>query len=82
IRAKIAATPETSDYTSIKKRIDHAKLGKQPNSLLRFAGSPRKHMPKGLPFELKSYIELVELTGQCIRTDKRGYINEAEPILT
>ncbi|CAM4193199.1 hypothetical protein [Pseudoalteromonas maricaloris] len=82
IRAKIAATPETSDYTSIKKRIDHAKLGKQPKSLLRFAGSPRKHMPKGLPFELKSYIELVELTGQCIRVDKRGYINEAQPILS
>ncbi|UDM63528.1 transposase (plasmid) [Pseudoalteromonas piscicida] len=82
IRAKIAATPETSDYTSIKKRIDHAKLGKQPKSLLRFAGSPRKHMPKGLPFELKSYIELVELTGKCIRVDKRGYINEAQPILT
>ncbi|AXR00115.1 transposase [Pseudoalteromonas piscicida] len=57
-------------------------LGKQPKSLLRFAGSPRKHMPKGLPFELKSYIELVELTGQCIRADKRGYINEAQPILT
>ncbi|MEK0160299.1 transposase [Pseudoalteromonas piscicida] len=82
IRAKIAATPETSDYTSIKKRIDHTKLGKQPKSLLRFAGSPQKHMSKGLPFELKSYIELVELTGQCIRADKRGYINEAQPILT
>ncbi|TMN60152.1 transposase, partial [Pseudoalteromonas piscicida] len=82
VRAKIAATPETSDYTSIKKRIDHAKLGKQPKSLLRFAGSPRQHMPKGLPFELKSYIELVELTGLCIRADKRGYINEAQSILT
>ena len=82
IRAKIAATPETSDYTSIKKRIDHAKRGNQPKSLLRFAGSPRKHMPKGLPFELKSYIELVELTGKCIRVDKRGYINEAQVILT
>ncbi|RXE87924.1 transposase [Pseudoalteromonas sp. A757] len=67
IRAKIAATPETSDYTSIKKRIDHAKLGKQP---------------KSLPFKLKSYIELVELTGQCIRADKRGYIFEFQPILT
>ncbi|TMN33070.1 transposase, partial [Pseudoalteromonas piscicida] len=41
IRAQITATPETSDHTSIKKRIDHAKLGKQPKSLLRFAGSPR-----------------------------------------
>ncbi|PCK31683.1 transposase, partial [Pseudoalteromonas piscicida] len=49
---------------------------------LRFAGGPRNHMPKGLPFELKSYIELVELTGQCIRADKRGYIKEAQPILT
>ncbi|ATD06428.1 transposase [Pseudoalteromonas piscicida] len=82
IRAKVAATPETSDYTSIKKRIDYAKQGKQPKSLLRFAGSPRKHMPKGLPFELKPYIELVELTGQCIRADKRGHIFESQPILT
>ncbi len=82
IRANIAKTPATSGYTSIKKRIDHAKLGKQPKSLLRFAGSPRKKMPKGLPFELKSYIELVELTGKIIRADKHGYINEAQPILT
>ncbi|ATC86478.1 hypothetical protein PARC_a1927 [Pseudoalteromonas arctica A 37-1-2] len=35
---------------------------------------PRQIMPKGLPFELKSYLELVELTGRCIREDKRGYI--------
>ncbi len=38
-------------------------------------------MPKGLPFELKYYIELVELTGRCIRADKRGHICDAQPIL-
>ena len=81
IRANIASTPETSDYTSIKQRIDCAKKGKQPKTLLRFAGNPRKHRPKGLPFEFKYYLELVELTGQCMRPDKSGHISEAQPIL-
>ncbi len=35
----------------------------------------RQIMPKGLPFELKSYLALVELTGRVIREDKRGYID-------
>ncbi|KJZ21365.1 transposase, partial [Pseudoalteromonas fuliginea] len=64
IRAKMAETPEESNHTSIKQRITHAKEGKQPKPLLRFAGKPRQTMPKGLPFELKSYLELVELTGR------------------
>ncbi|WP_105166585.1 transposase [Pseudoalteromonas sp. T1lg23B] len=82
VRAKIAKTPEGSAHTSIKLRCEHTKAGKQPKQLARFVGSPRKHMPKGLPFELKSYLELVELTGKCIRTDKRGYIAQHEtPIL-
>ncbi|MBQ4853043.1 transposase, partial [Pseudoalteromonas sp. MMG012] len=82
IRAKMADTPETSEYTSVKTRCEHAKEGKQPKHLARFAGSPRKYMPKGLPFELKSYLELVELTGRCMRTDKRGAINPINsPIL-
>lgn len=74
IRAKMSDTPEESNYTSVKKRIISAKQGKQPKQLARFVGSPRKHMPKGLPFELQSYLELVELTGKCIREDKRGHI--------
>ncbi|TMP39932.1 transposase [Pseudoalteromonas citrea] len=82
VRAKMTETPEASDYTSVKARCEHAKEGKQPKHLARFAGSPRKHMPKGLPFELKSYLELVELTGRCMRTDKRGAINPINsPIL-
>jgi len=39
-------------------------------------------MPKGLPFELKSYLELVELTGRVMREDKHGHIdNMTLPLL-
>jgi hypothetical protein len=47
-----------------------ARQANQPNNLLAFIGNPRKNMPKGLPFELKDYLELIELTGRCIRADK------------
>jgi REP element-mobilizing transposase RayT len=82
VRAKVAETPETSDYTSIKKRIACARKGKQPKHLRRFAGNPRANMPGGLPFELTYYIQLVELTGRCMRADKRGYISDSQPLLT
>ena len=40
-------------------------------------------MPDGIPFELKEYIELVDITGKCIREDKAGHINQNLPnILT
>ena len=57
VRAKVADLPEDSDYTSIKSRINAAQNNKQPKSLMRFAGKPRKHMPRGLPFELKTYLK-------------------------
>lgn len=82
IRAKIASTPEESHHTSVKKRLESASTGKQPKKLLRFAVMSRQIMPKGLPFELKSYLALVELTGRVIREDKRGYIdNKTLPLL-
>lgn len=82
IRAKMANTPEESDHTSAQVRLICAKEGKQPKQLLRFAGMPRQVMPKGLPFELKSYLELVELTGRVMREDKQGHIdNMTLPLL-
>ncbi|WP_370317667.1 transposase [Pseudoalteromonas sp.] len=82
VRAKAADLPEESDYTSIKSRIYAAQNNKQPKSLMRFAGKTRKHMPKGLPFELKTYLQLVDWTGRSIREDKPGTIPEnALPIL-
>ncbi|XQW85311.1 transposase [Thalassotalea piscium] len=81
VRAGIASTPESSAYTSVKTRVAEALKGKQPANLLPFVGSPRKDMPKGLPFELTDYLELIELTGRCIRVDKAGYITENQPAL-
>jgi hypothetical protein len=56
-------------------------LYKQPTRLLPFVGNPRKTMVKVLPFELKDYLELIELTGRCLREDKAGYIEESQSVL-
>jgi REP element-mobilizing transposase RayT len=74
VRAGIADKPENSDFTSVKKRIISIAAGKQPKSLQRFSGMATQHMVKGLPFELTSYLSLVDATGRCIRPDKIGYI--------
>ena len=81
VRANITNTPESSDYTSVKQRVISAKKAKQPAMLLPFVGNPRKEMPKGLPFELTDYLELIELTGRCIREDKAGHIEANQPTL-
>ncbi|WP_205626080.1 transposase [Photobacterium aquae] len=75
VRAGIAKTPETSEYTSIKKRTNAAKTGYQPTMLLPFVGNPRDNMPKGLPFVFTDYLLLVDETGRVIRDGKKGYIS-------
>ena len=90
IRAAVAATPETSDHTSIKLRIEYWKKKSnqqlddqnesfQPKSLMPFVGNLRQRMPKGLIFNLIDYIELVDWTGRIIRDDKHGAIHGASP---
>ncbi|MCX2783657.1 hypothetical protein OQJ46_11740 [Microbulbifer thermotolerans] len=79
IRDKIADTPETSDHTSIQRRISAARDGKQPQRLFPFVGNPRESMSVGLPFQLQDYLELVDWSGRCLREDKRGAIDEQLP---
>jgi hypothetical protein len=57
----MATTPETSDYTSIQRRINSAIKGEQPAELLPFVGNERLNMPNGLMFSVKDYIVPVEL---------------------
>jgi REP element-mobilizing transposase RayT len=82
VRANIADSPEASEYTSVQRRIRKAVSGKgdsQPNELMPFVGNPRQEMPKGLPFRLADYLELVDWTGRLLRDDKRGAIPTALP---
>lgn len=75
LRAKISQTPETSDFTSVKKRVVAAKHQKQPRLLYAFVGNPRENMPDGLPFKLTEYLELVDVTGRILRNGKRGVVD-------
>ena len=90
VRAAMADTPENSDHTSIKLRIDYWKNksnqspsnhtdSMQPKSLMPFVGNCRQPMPRGLVFNLIDYIELLDWTGRIIRHDKRGAISESAP---
>ena len=84
VRADMAQTPEQSDYTSVKARIEALKNADSPEEtnptyLVPFVGNPREPMPKGLPFPLKDYLELLDWTGRIIREDKRGAISELVP---
>jgi putative transposase len=80
IRAALVDTPEQSDYTSIKQRLDdEAPEVSLPPLLLPFS-SPDK--PEGLPFTFTDYLMLVDWTGRATRADKRGHIpEELAPIL-
>ena len=95
IRAEMANTPETSEHTSIKERIepkfnvseavknqgiDNFELPIKP--LLDFDDSVVKTEQTGIPFTLSDYLQLVDWTGRAIRDDNRGHIhNHRPPIL-
>ena len=90
VRAKMADSVQDSEYTSAYERI-HDKASKQDKPgelqfqvkpLLGFIGNEHKNQPCGIAFSLLDYFELIEATGQVIRDDKRGYIDESKfPIL-
>jgi len=83
VRAKIATTPEQSDFTSIQQRIKAAINGKQPAMLAKFTGNQRSDNSKGIHFDLADYFALVDTTGRIMREDKPGVIDpSSQPILS
>jgi hypothetical protein len=83
IRANMAETPETSDYTSIQQRLGHAIHTVFHGPLLPFAGHHHEDCRSShIPYHLIDYIQLVEWAGRQLRTDKRGAIAQQHyPIL-
>ena len=81
IRARIASTPESSEYTSIKARVQAVLQHQQPQTLFPFKTNETQDNQKGLSFPLRDYIELVEVTGRCIRHNKQGHIDNQLPTI-
>lgn len=79
IRAKIAPTPEQSDHTSIQYRINAAKKGEQPKSLMPLVSKSQETENNVLPFALLDYISLVDMTGKQFSKDRKGVIDEGLP---
>jgi len=96
IRAGMAETPETSEYTSLFERIqsfdtdsgnseesNDVNIRHSPTHLLPFSGNGQPDAPdSALPFDFLDYLSLVDWTGRAVREDKRGAIPEdLAPIL-
>ena len=87
IRAKMADTPETSEFTSIKQRIDE----EEPSSVKK-AVKPEKvklslkefllkgdYLKDQIPYDYYEYLELVDWSGRLVREGKRGAVDERLP---
>jgi REP element-mobilizing transposase RayT len=86
IRAGIAPTPETSEFTSIEQRIREIRRSSEAGASPRAAAIvPLKpfreqHTDRPeIPYRFRDYLELVDWTGRTIRTDKRGSIDNCLP---
>ncbi|MBL4830483.1 MAG: transposase [Aliivibrio sp.] len=80
IRANMADSLETSDFTSVKERLSALKSKKlTPPCLHPFIGNPTNEMIKGIPFRLDDYLEIVDWSGKQINPNKRGAIEAAAP---
>ena len=95
IRANMATTPESSEFTSIKQRIDNHKLSaglvlkKDELIAAQTKLSLKDFLEEGgqlqdqLPYHYREYLELVDWSGRAIKSDKRGAIDvQLPPILT
>ncbi|MCB4205595.1 hypothetical protein LF845_11645 [Deferribacterales bacterium Es71-Z0220] len=77
IRAGIAELPESSDFTSIKERIECEKESKVPHKLMKFDTEEKER--NAIPFGFKEYLELVDWLGRVVREDKKGSIDKNKP---
>ncbi len=97
VRAGMAKTPESSEHTSIKERIEPtfnladaikdqhltSSFNLTVKPLLPFDYTIKPDIQLGVPYSLIDYLQLVDWTGRAIRDDKRGSIpDKLSPILT
>lgn len=95
IRAGIAETPETSDYTSIQERLGRAPAPPAEPSPTEAAEAQAEHEPLpqaplmafdatgrtpwAVPFAFEDYAELVDWAGRALHPRKKGFIAAHQP---
>ncbi len=72
VRANMAKQPESSAYTSIKKRLNAIKHKAQPRQLCHFRKTPDASGCSGLPFSLTDYVSLIRFTHRRITTGDKS----------
>ena len=81
IRAGLAKSLESSDFTAVQARINTTLGQTSPLPLVPFEDQPEESK-NPLPCYLRHYLELVDWTGRVVLDDKRGAMPEKlEPIL-
>jgi len=80
VRARIAKTPESSLFTSVRRRLTQKLSGLVPFS----ASTPEVPVNNGInvheiPIAFKDYLSLLDYTGREIRQGKRGFIDTDAP---
>jgi REP element-mobilizing transposase RayT len=86
VRASMSDSPETSNHTCVKQRIDALEKN-QPEKKTIESFVDSKADKTGLPFRLIDYLELVDWTGRVIRDEqlpsgyKRGTIDDTLPAI-
>lgn len=73
IRAGMASTPETSDFTSIQARI----TADRPAGLSLFAD--QGPASSCIPFTWQDYLQLVDWTGRAVRAGNAGHVPAGTP---
>ncbi|USD64307.1 transposase [Vibrio sp. SCSIO 43136] len=82
VRAGVAKTPESSDFTSIKARIDALNQNQTTAPCLHpFVGSSNNLKLNGIPFRLIDYLELIDWTARQFREGKYAMETALPPIL-
>lgn len=82
VRAGIANNPETSEFTSIKARIEALRKNLATAPYLHpFIGNAANELQDGIPFRLIDYLELVDWTSRQFRQDKANLNDKTPSIL-
>ncbi|MEI8592600.1 transposase [Photobacterium sp. Hal280] len=82
VRAGIAETPETSNFTSVKSRLDNLSKPKTSATYLYPFIGQSSSTREGIPYHLADYLGLLDWIGRHFHEGKTGQIaHDAPPIL-